>query len=174
MLKFCQKIPKFELHSHLSGSIRNSTIFELIKNSQLYTEYLQIIDSKSRFFFFPKSKRTTSECFYIFNLIHHLTNNLNIIKRITREVIEDYSKENTKYLEIRTTPRKLEENNSLKYNKREYIEAILEEINTYKTNFPENFYDINLILSIDRSNSNLNALETVILILNKGSFGKRV
>jgi adenosine deaminase len=125
-------------------------------------------------FFFPKSKRTTSECFYIFNLIHHLTNNLNIIKRITREVIEDYSKENTKYLEIRTTPRKLEENNSLKYNKREYIEAILEEINTYKTNFPENFYDINLILSIDRSNSNLNALETVILILNKGSFGKRV
>ncbi len=46
-----------------------------------------------------------SHAFKIFDLIHKCVNSLDIVKRITREMIADFSSQNCAYLEIRTTPK---------------------------------------------------------------------
>ena len=43
--------------------------------------------------------------FRVFDLIHKVVNSLEIIKRITREMIIDFEEQNVIYLEIRTTPK---------------------------------------------------------------------
>jgi adenosine deaminase len=69
---------------------------------------------------------------------------LKVVERVTYEALEDFSNENTKYLELRTTPKSTET-----YTKHEYIETILECISVCKSDF--NFVDVNLIISVDRS-----------------------
>jgi hypothetical protein len=53
----------------------------------------------------------------VFSVIHQLADNIETIRRITAEVIEDFASENVVYLELRTTPK----NNPLtKMSKEEY------------------------------------------------------
>ncbi len=50
-------------------------------------------------------KRTLSECFKIFDIIHKVTTDHDVISRITEEVLRDFSADNVLYLELRTTPK---------------------------------------------------------------------
>lgn len=68
------------------------------------------------------ASKTMEECFEVFRFIHHLTDNLWAIRQACIDVIKEFASENVLYIELRTTPRKVEgsfEN---------YLDAVIEAI----------------------------------------------
>ncbi|RYR11910.1 hypothetical protein Ahy_B04g069418 isoform B [Arachis hypogaea] len=162
-------MPKVELHAHLNGSIRDSTLLELTKALG------------------EKDNRSVKEVFQLFDLIRILTTDHAIVTRITREVIEDFASENVVYLELRTTPKR---NEAIGMTKGSYIEAVLEglrSVTSVDVNFiPHHKEDsrtlfspnngssrkriyVRLLLSIDRRETTEAAMETVKLALERSS-----
>ncbi|CAK9878552.1 unnamed protein product [Sphagnum jensenii] len=153
-LPLCRALPKLELHAHLNGSIRSSTLLELAaEHSQngavSYPELVSIIE---------KEKRSLPETFKLFGLIRLVTTNHQVVTRITREVIEDFAAENIIYVELRTTPKN---NPAVGMTKRSYMEAVMAGFNTDSIAF--NRIYVRLILSIDRRETTEAAIETVRL-----------
>ncbi|KAI3765196.1 hypothetical protein L2E82_15224 [Cichorium intybus] len=171
-------MPKVELHAHLNGSIRNSTLLELArelgeKGTIVFSDFEHVI---------RKNDRSLREVFKLFDLIHIVTTDHKTITRITKEVVEDFAAENVVYLELRTTPKR---NDSIGMNKRSYMEAVVEglrSVNSLEINFSS--YDVEkcsgtnekkifvrLLLSIDRRESTQAAMETVNLALEMRDVG---
>lgn len=61
--------------------------------------------------------------FEFFKVSSQLITDLSTLKRVVYEIIEDYCKQNTKYIELRSTPKSLSQS---KTTSKEYIEAICE------------------------------------------------
>lgn len=180
-------MPKVELHAHLNGSIRDSTLMELAR--ELGNRGLVHFPDVERVIL--KHDRALTEVFKMFDLIHILTTDHETVTRITKEVIEDFAAENVVYLELRTTPKK---NVSKGMNKKSYMEAVLEGLRAVSTVevdiFSEPNFDcpasaaiyarnnecasngtgkkkiyVRLLLSIDRRETTEAAMETVKLAL---------
>lgn len=134
--------------------------FILKKQEPSLYPFLKIIESKNK---------SIEQVFSLFSCIHKVTDNLASTQRITKEMLYDFAMERTKYIEIRTTPRKTKN-----YTKEEYVESIIDTISDYKKENPNHFIKINLILSVNRTENLDNAYETVELIekyKNKGVIG---
>lgn len=115
-----------------------------------------------------------SQCFQVFGRLHQLLKKRTNLARVMREILEDFSGENTVYLELRTTPRNIYENDILAVSKREYVETIIEEIQKFEV---KNDMIARLILSVDRTKGLEDALETVELcneIKNEYIVGKLI
>ncbi|KAG9136943.1 hypothetical protein Leryth_023165 [Lithospermum erythrorhizon] len=182
-------LPKVELHAHLNGSIRDSTLLELArdlgeKGIIVFSDVEPVI---------LKDDRSLFEVFKLFDLIHILTTDHKTVTRITKEVVEDFAAENVVYLEIRTTPKT---NNSKGMSKQSYMEAVLEGLKSVSTvavvfshglnaknpcnsdviNNPssetqEKKIFVRLLLSIDRRETTEAAMETVKLALDMRHLG---
>jgi adenosine deaminase len=184
-------LPKIELHAHLNGSIRNSTLLELAKG---LGEKGTIVFSDVEHAILKKD-RSLREVFKLFDLIHKVTTDLQTVTRITREVVEDFAAENVVYLELRTTPKK----NDLKgISKRSYMEAVVKgvmDVTTVEVDLApqglgmghpvnsggrsnlcngtarkQKIY-VRLLLSIDRRESTESAMETAKLALEMRHLG---
>ncbi|EPS61020.1 hypothetical protein M569_13779, partial [Genlisea aurea] len=188
-MEWCSSIPKIELHAHLNGSIRDSTLLELArklrdKEAVAFSDVEHVI---------LKSDRALNEVFKLFELIHILATDHETITRITKEVIEDFAADNVIYLELRTTPKK---NEHEQMSKRSYVEAVLRGIRSVESVEVElctkqnadvsshsYFLDgscngsrgrkiyVGLLLSIDRRENTDAALETVELALEMRNSG---
>ncbi|WCJ20249.1 adenosine/AMP deaminase family protein [Euphorbia peplus] len=179
-------MPKVELHAHLNGSIRDSTLLELArglgeKGAIEFSDVERVI---------MKGNRSLLEVFKLFDLIHIVTTDHNTVTRIIKEVIEDFASENVVYLELRTTPKK---NDSKGMSKRSYMEAVLEgirKVTEVEVNLTSHKWDaktsvdslplndtkrrkihVRLLLSIDRRESTEAAMETVKLALELRDLG---
>ena len=86
---FTLSLPKIELHAHLNGSIRASTLHELSGGESIR----------------PDPRQTLSEAFKVFDVIHRSITTLSHVERLAREVAEDMERDGVIYAEIRTTPR---------------------------------------------------------------------
>ncbi|KAM7265591.1 hypothetical protein ACFE04_003274 [Oxalis oulophora] len=180
-------MPKIELHAHLSGSVRNSTLFELARalGDKGIINFSEV----------EHYDRTIHEVFKLFGLIHILITDHATVTRITKEVVEDFASENVVYLELRTTPKK---NDSIGMSKRSYMEAVVEGLRSVSkvdvdftshtlgdknplssslTNggisngtIKKKIY-IRLLLSIDRRETLESAMETVKLAIEMKSLG---
>jgi adenosine deaminase len=78
-------------------------------------------------------------------------------------MIEDFANENVVYLEIRTTPRVVPG----QMTKRSYVETVLDAIN----NHPHKNITVKLLLSINRGETNEQAMETVNLAIEYKNSG---
>lgn len=189
-MPWCRSLPKVELHAHLNGSIRSSTLLELAAG----LTKKGLIDLPGVQAIILKGDRSLAECFELFDLIHLLTTDHKTITRITKEVIEDFAAENVIYLELRTTPKC---NVSVGMTKRSYVEAVLDGLKAvetarvlfdpkYKTQSSSNSENqqtkaeekrnkpniyVKLLLSIDRRESTEAAIDTVQLAMEMQSFG---
>ncbi|KAL8268037.1 hypothetical protein R6Q59_001835 [Mikania micrantha] len=174
-------IPKVELHAHLNGSIRNSTLLEIArelgeKGTIVFSDIEHVI---------RKNDRKLHEVFKLFDLIHVVTTDHKTITRITKEVVEDFAAENVVYLELRTTPKR---NDAIGLSKRSYMEAVVDGLRSVSSNNLEiNFSGadletfsksqtkmriiVRLLLSIDRRESTASAMETVNLALEMKDMG---
>eukprot|EP00698_Gefionella_okellyi_P001169 TRINITY_DN11081_c0_g1_i1.p1 TRINITY_DN11081_c0_g1~~TRINITY_DN11081_c0_g1_i1.p1 ORF type:complete len:355 (+),score=62.98 TRINITY_DN11081_c0_g1_i1:31-1065(+) len=99
---FLLALPKIELHAHLNGSLRDTTIQDLLTRKK--TTRFDLADVQMA----TVSERSLPECFVLFDLIHNLTDEPDTTERTTREMIEDFAAENCRYMEIRTSPRATE------------------------------------------------------------------
>ena len=128
LLAFIRRLPKVELHAHISGCIRESTLRELFyalgPNHGAPSHAVKLLqerwrerdalaatnaaaaahdDDAAHLF----TRRSLAECFALFDLIHACVTDRDTVARVTREAIEDFAADNVAYLELRTTPRKL-------------------------------------------------------------------
>jgi len=116
-----RSLPKIEIHAHLNGSIREKTLFELAEERMipLNDRYFETSLSASNMdddnennhdrpvSIYNKRHRNLMECFDIFGEIGKVIVDLDAIRRITREALEDFAKEGVVYLELRSTPKRL-------------------------------------------------------------------
>jgi adenosine deaminase len=138
--KIIHELPKIELHAHLHGSVRHSTLIELIEQRNMSHLINKIALDAS-------DHGLSDKPFELFPIVHKMVNTLPIVRRILSEMVEDYAKENTIYLEIRTSPRSLDGDGT---SVSEYIQAIVEDISELNHRYSSNMI-IKLILGIDRS-----------------------
>jgi adenosine deaminase len=102
-LDIIRRMPKVELHCHLEGAIRLSTIAELGKR---YNLPIPSYDTEELRVFIEAGDRSSSlaDWMRIFNILRCCFINREVISRITCEVAEDYVRQNTRYLELRFSP----------------------------------------------------------------------
>lgn len=151
--EFCRDLPKIELHAHLYGSIRPSTLRELAGEDE---EDIGIFDNGGKI----SDAKTLSECFDVFQNIRKLTTRHEALVRVTKEILEDFDDDGVIYLELRSTPKS---ERSTGMTKRSYLEAILNGVQNFYKSRPKAIMVVRLILTIDRAESLEEALETVAL-----------
>lgn len=101
-LSYYRTLPKVDLHRHMEGSVRISTLLEVrrehgmpIPGTGQLNDLVQI----------GQEDRFTSETFLSkFMTLRQFYKSPEIIKRITRETIADAAADNVRYLELRFTP----------------------------------------------------------------------
>ena len=80
--------------------------------------------------------------------------------RITQEAIEDFARDNVKYLELRTTPRELVSASGVCASRREYVATVLRAMREVP---PQLDIAVRLVLSVDRAGTLGEAMDTVRL-----------
>ena len=102
-LEAYRSLPKVELHRHLEGSVRLETMLDVARKHGMtvpasvvnLSRLVQVQDQEPQTFENFLGKFHTLRMFY---------RSPEVIDRITREAIEDASKDNIRYLELRFTP----------------------------------------------------------------------
>lgn len=96
-------IPKVELHCHLDGSVRVSTIIELARKQNIT---LPSMDEKTLTDWFIRGARRKSLTLYLegFSVINTVLQTGDALTRVARELVEDMADENICYAEIRFAP----------------------------------------------------------------------
>lgn len=145
-----QKLPKFELHAHLHGSIRLSTLDELSIAAGSGPLVVTVSEEHSG---------QVEKPFELFPLIHKVVTTKEIALRILHEMIEDFEAENVVYLEIRTTPRPLPDGTTAS----EYVRELTKAIHAHNHQ-PQRKMLVKLILSVDRGRSFQEGLQVVNLL----------
>lgn len=159
-LQWAQGIPKVELHAHLNGSIRRSTLQELAFKAGLDAGKARIEHG---------DERSLSEMFAVFSVVHQTIRGPELLRRVSREVLEDFEADGVAYLELRTTPRV---HHDFDMSKQDYLEAVLAGFGDHQQRQGSNCkMTARLILSIDRSDPPETALDTVHLALRYRSRG---
>lgn len=106
---FVKQIPKVELHAHLNGCIRETTLFELAKernidlNEHLFSEEHSYGDHSM----YNVRPRSLKDCFEMFAEVSKCVDDLAALERITKEALEDFAAHHVAYLELRSTPKRL-------------------------------------------------------------------
>lgn len=155
---FHQLLPKLELHSHLHGNIRSSSMIDIANNhpnKDLKHEVEDILHGN----------RDIDKCFKLFGLLHKLVTSKQILKRIISEVFEDFMNENVIYLEIRTTPRELEDGSSIE----EYLSILLDMTSQHNQLYSHKMI-VRVLISFDRSRDvqySENILNKILDIMNE-------
>lgn len=161
------KLPKIEIHCHLDGSVRPTTILDIVKrenidinsnNLEEIIKLLKVTDSCT-------SLNEYLEKFEIPNKVMQTEENL---ERIAFELLEDAASENIKYIEVRFAPQ-LHTKSGLSFDK--IIKSVIKGIKR-----AEDIYEIkgNIILSCMRNMDVENGLEVIKAgekFLHKGVVG---
>lgn len=166
---FITVLPKVELHAHLNGCIRETTLLDLARRKNIQLTHL-----------FHKEKyhkrRSLIECFELFKEIALCVTDLPTLERITMEALEDFSKSGVGYLELRSTPKILnidDEKTELgKATKRMYIDTIIDVMCNFEISEKRKDSGRNIplmprfIVSINRSESIKDANENTELAID--------
>lgn len=177
MNSFCKRIPKVELHAHLYGSIRATTLIELAseRNVILPPELLLHEEEKSTMLklnegdddevlFLNMKPRSLKDCFAIFDILPQCVNDLPSLRRVVREMLEDASLDNVIYLEVRTGPKILlidhhqqqqQQQQQEQYcTKKEYVQTILDVMQDFETSDRSRYDEAVCNTSQDKANNN--------------------
>ncbi|GAC99302.1 hypothetical protein PHSY_006903 [Pseudozyma hubeiensis SY62] len=133
--KFTLSLPKIELHAHLNGSIRRSTLSHLAALRNVDPSTTRILSH------IPS---TLSEAFDVFRIIHSCVVTLADVERIAYEIGEDMEEDGVVYAEIRSTPRDMGEGDL-----EGYVKAVLRGFDRYR--LEKGKVILRLLLSIDRA-----------------------
>ena len=161
-------LPKVELHAHLHGSIRKTTLVEfaamttvtttVATNTSTTTSTASDSTSAVKLTLEDYEHITADTPFALFPLIHQLITSIEQVKRILVEMMDDYRQQHTIYLEIRSTPRDL----STHVSKEQYLQCLVETIGEYNRKYHEEIM-VKLVVSVDRSKNVKQAIDIIHL-----------
>lgn len=108
LLNQFQAMPKIELHRHLEGSVRLETLVEVARDYGLMNaEFVDVERLRPHVQMMPGEPRDWQHFLGKFHVLRQFYRSPEIVKRVTREAIEDAAADNIKYLELRFTPQAL-------------------------------------------------------------------
>jgi adenosine deaminase len=96
-------LPKVELHRHLEGSLRLDTMVDVARQHGI-TIPADVLRLSTLVQVQEEDKFTFQNFLAKFNTLRLFYRSPDVIHRITREAVEDASRDNVKYLELRFTP----------------------------------------------------------------------
>ena len=124
------KLPKIELHAHLTASVTRQSFQKLLR--------MKGLDDDVSFFDCKDYEDTFRR---VFRLLWKIVDCKRDLEYLTTEVFEGFKEDNIKYLEIRTTPKPLSDITIL-----EYTDAVISSMKAYEKSMP-----IRLVLSVNRN-----------------------
>jgi adenosine deaminase len=98
-----KNLPKIELHCHLDGSVRASTIIDIAKRENIELPSYEEKEIKN-LVEVPSDCTSLNEYLTKFYLPNKVMQSKESLERITFELLEDAAKENVKYIEVRFAP----------------------------------------------------------------------
>lgn len=102
MKRTIKKLPKIELHLHLDGSVRVETMYEILRENNEIDE--MEIEKFRELVSITGDCKSLVEYLEKFELPGKVMQNEKNLERITYELLEDLSRDNVKYVEIRFAP----------------------------------------------------------------------
>ncbi|MEW6286890.1 MAG: adenosine deaminase [Chloroflexota bacterium] len=96
-------LPKVELHRHLEGSLRLTTMLDIAKQHGM-TIPADVLRLSTLVQIQEEDKFTFQNFLSKFNTLRMFYRSPDVIHRITREAVEDAARDNVRYLELRFTP----------------------------------------------------------------------
>jgi adenosine deaminase len=146
-------VAKAELHCHLNGTVRKATLRDLLGAISSHSDVVHTIE----------------DAFREFKRVYSAVDSEVSLRRIVKECLQDSVSDNIRYLELRTTPRKLGDVAS----RRDYVRIVVEEIENFEhvvrerpfVELPQGKIAVRLILTIDRTQSIDIAEQTVDIAL---------
>ncbi len=97
------KLPKIDLHRHLEGSLRLSSLFEIAQTYDLDLPAGRLDDLRP-YVQIGADDHTFRNFLDKFNVLRRFYQSPEIIRRLTYEAVEDAARDNVRYLELRFTP----------------------------------------------------------------------
>ena len=152
-----RRLPKIELHCHLDGSVRASTIIDIAKAENIELPSYDEIEIKNMVEVSPNCT-SLDEYLEKFELPNKIMQSKESLERITFELLEDAANENIKYIEVRFAPQ-LHTKGGLSFE--EIIQSVINGIKK-----AEKIYEIkgNIILSCVKFMS----VESGLLVVEEG------
>src|SRR5882724_7139293 len=102
-----QELPKIELHRHLEGAIRLSTMVEVAQEYGIEMPEYDIEMLRPFVQMMPSEPHNSQHFLTKFMTIRQFFLSETVIRRMVREAVEDAALDNIKYFELRFTPRAL-------------------------------------------------------------------
>jgi len=102
--EFYKAFPKVELHRHLEGSLRLSTMIEIARQYQLDLPVEDLEKFRSLVQISPGEPYNFQNFLSKFATLRYFYQSPEIIRRVTREAIADAARDNIRYMELRFTP----------------------------------------------------------------------
>lgn len=102
-LNIYKSLPKVELHRHLEGSLRLQTMLDVAREHGI-TLPASILSLSGMVQVQDEDPLTFQNFLEKFNTLRLFYKSPDVIHRVTREAVEDATKDNVKYMELRFTP----------------------------------------------------------------------
>jgi len=107
LLNTIRSLPKIELHRHLEGSVRLSTLVDIARDYGIEMPEYDVETLRPFVQMMPDEPRNSQHFLGKFQTLRQFYRSPEVIQRVTREIIADAAADNVKYLELRFTPRAL-------------------------------------------------------------------
>ncbi len=98
-----ESLPKVDLHRHLEGSLRIQTLIEIAQKHAI-TLPLDVMRLNRLVQIQPDENLNIENFLSKFNILRLFYRSPEVIRRITREAVEDAARDHVRYLELRFTP----------------------------------------------------------------------
>jgi adenosine deaminase len=102
-----QAMPKIELHRHLEGAMRLSTLVEIARDIDFEMPEYEVETLRPFVQMMPYEPRTWQNFLGKFRTLRQFYISPNVIRRIAAEAVIDAALDNIKYMELRFTPKAL-------------------------------------------------------------------
>jgi adenosine deaminase len=102
-----QHLPKVDLHRHLEGSVRLATLVEIARDYEIEMPDYDVELLRPFVQMMPNEVHNAQHFLAKFQTIRQFFRSEAVIRRVTREAIEDAAADQVLYLELRFTPRAL-------------------------------------------------------------------
>jgi adenosine deaminase len=104
VLATARALPKIELHRHLEGSVRLTTLLDIARQYGIEMPEYDIETLRPFVQMMPDEKRSPRHFLSKFTMLRQFYRSNEVVARITREAVEDAAADNVQYMELRFTP----------------------------------------------------------------------